>query len=64
MTDILFSFLTLTLHLCHQPQPVATPNLLNVALAKLPSHKMNGEVDEFRGIGQTSYTTVAVEIGS
>lgn len=50
--------------LTHHPEPVATPYFGDVFFAVSAAEQLDGEVDEFGGIGHTRYTAVSIKVGS
>lgn len=52
------------LHLCHHSEPVASPNLGNILLAIFAAQQLEGEIDEFRRVGETSDAAVSIKVGT
>ena len=52
------------LHLRHHSEPVASPNLDNILLAIFAAQQLEGEIDEFRRVGETSDAAVSIKVGT
>ena len=50
------------LHLRHHSEPVASPNLDNILLAIFAAQQLEGEIDEFRRVGETSDAAVSIKV--
>ena len=52
------------LYLRHHSEPVASPNLDNILLAIFTAQQLEGEIDEFRRVGETSDAAVSIKVGT
>ena len=52
------------LHLRHHSEPVASPNLDNILLAIFAAQQLEGEIDEFRRVGEPPDAAVSIKVGT
>lgn len=52
------------LYLRHHSEPVASPNLDNILLAIFAAQQLEGEIDEFRRVGEPPDAAVSIKVGT